>query len=408
MVGRGNKCCFHNCENSKRSNPNLHLFKFPKSEELSQQWVINSGHVNLLDISPGTLMKNKVVCEDHFSEDDYRNTLNRKLLKKTAVPKHFSGGIVDEKSIRKSSPLPSTYWELSGSVSDTNLKKTVRTYKNVMLQDFLPDTLLQESSVVRKKSSDSDVSEKTKQWLDDITNMPTSSKSKRHLYDVPDSPKKKKMKKTIEHQRNLLKNERSTIPYLRNKCAMLKQTNKLQNTSNKIQFKSKYSRAVTSMQISHKKRTIWTRDEKELAPLTFYKSPSTYKFLRQKLKINLPALSTIRKWIGGASFRPGFDKLHFIQITRKVQVMEEAEKYCTIVFDEMKIDRKFEYSKLLDTIEGFEDKGIIGGRSKTTGTQVMVLLAGGLYSKWKIPLGYFVYGSAMKHTILKGVIIKAI
>lgn len=71
--------------------------------------------------------------------------------------------------------------------------------------------------------------------------------------------------------------------------------------------------------------------------------------------------------------------------------MSDEEKYCVIIFDEMKIKPYLEYSKYLDMVEGFEDLGHIG-RTNKLATQAMVFIVWGLYSKWKLSLAYFYQG----------------
>lgn len=39
---RGNKCVFINCGKSKRIDPELSLYRFPKDDR-SNKWVVNSG-----------------------------------------------------------------------------------------------------------------------------------------------------------------------------------------------------------------------------------------------------------------------------------------------------------------------------------------------------------------------------
>jgi hypothetical protein len=53
--------------------------------------------------------------------------------------------------------------------------------------------------------------------------------------------------------------------------------------------------------------------------------------------------------------------------------MSNEEKYCSIIFDEMKIKSFLEYSKYLDMVEGFEDLGH-RGRTKKLASQAMVFM----------------------------------
>lgn len=107
-----------------------------------------------------------------------------------------------------------------------------------------------------------------------------------------------------------------------------------------------------------------------------YKSPSTYKFMREKLKIVLPAISTISDWIGVSKCLPGFNKYLFQQIKKKVSVMDRKEAHCSLTFDELKIKKCFEYSKQLDLIEVYVDHGN-GYRKNIVGMQIIVFMVRG-------------------------------
>jgi len=135
----------------------------------------------------------------------------------------------------------------------------------------------------------------------------------------------------------------------------------------------------------------------------FYKSPTAYNFLRLQ-NINLPAPSTIRRWIGQSTFLPGLSGTFFSHIKKKFEHKTNNEKSCSISFDEMYIKEFLEYSKDYDFIEGFEDFGHYGRTSKSANC-VMVFMARGLYSPWKFPVAYFLAHSGVKHKLLKDLII---
>lgn len=139
----------------------------------------------------------------------------------------------------------------------------------------------------------------------------------------------------------------------------------------------------------------------------YYKSPATYKFLRNNQQIILPGETTLRRWIGKSKFCPGFNSLWLKQIKNKLDTMSDDEKHCVIIFDEMKIKSFLEYSKYLDMVEGFEDLGH-KGRTNKFATQATVFYVRGLYSNWKLPLAYFLTGSSMSSLILKDLIVDVI
>lgn len=163
------------------------------------------------------------------------------------------------------------------------------------------------------------------------------------------------------------------------------------------------------MQMFHKRnsRKPWTLAEKNFAINLYYKSPATYKFLRNNQQIILPSETTLRRWIGKSKFCPGFNSLWLKQIKNKLETMSDEEKHCVLIFDEMKIKSFLEYSKYLDMVEGFEDLGH-KGRTNKLATQAMVFVVRGLYSNWKLPLAYFLSGSSMSSSILKDLIVDVI
>lgn len=65
--------------------------------------------------------------------------------------------------------------------------------------------------------------------------------------------------------------------------------------------------------------------------------------------------------------------------------MSQAERNCTLIFDEMKIKNYLEYSKFFNLVERFEDLGPKGRSNKLAG-QAMVFMIRRLYSSWKMPI----------------------
>lgn len=146
---------------------------------------------------------------------------------------------------------------------------------------------------------------------------------------------------------------------------------KLCKLKNEVLFPSLGSKVIAEMQIfrKHNSRLPWTLTEKNFAINVYYKSATTYKYLRKYQQIILPSETTIRRWIGNSKFCPGFNSLWLKQIKNKLNTMSNEEKYCVIVFDEMKIKSFLEYSKYLDMVEGYEDLGH-KGRTKKNGYTV--------------------------------------
>lgn len=84
------------------------------------------------------------------------------------------------------------------------------------------------------------------------------------------------------------------------------------------------------MQVLHSKFKPWSLKENQFALSLFYKSPFAYKFYF--IQINI---SSIRHWVGSSC--PGFSLVLFKQLQIKVYSTSKEEKYCTSIFDEIKI-----------------------------------------------------------------------
>lgn len=149
-----------------------------------------------------------------------------------------------------------------------------------------------------------------------------------------------------------------------------------------------------TMQVLHKNRRPWSKSEKKLSMSLYYKSSSTYKFLRRN-GIVLPAESTVRRWLKSIDYVPGFIQNYLDQMKLKVTTMTNIDKRCVILFDEMAIMKCIEYNKTLDIIEGFEDLGPLG-RSPKLAKHALVIMVRGLYTNWKFPLCYFLTSNGVK------------
>lgn len=225
-------------------------------------------------------------------------------------------------------------------------------------------------------------------------------KSKRKLM-FEETPRKKKMKFTIEQQKKTIKSKKQMLQRLRGKIEHLKDISKLERTFDSFNFPSIHSKTIAKMQCKTKHRK-WSSEERNLALLTFYKSPSTYNFLRRQ-GIVLPAASTIRHWIGASKFSPGVSARYMKQIKMKFQEYSTNEKCCVLCFDEMSIAENLSYSKDMDYIEGYEDLGHLG-RSKKAARYALVFLIRGLYLSWKLPIAYFLSHTGVKGTQLSQLI----
>ncbi|KAL4126306.1 hypothetical protein QTP88_010528 [Uroleucon formosanum] len=348
------------------------MFRFPKDTIISEIWAINSGNVSLLSLDVEKLYS-RYLCQEHFSPEDFIYMYDKKKV----------NIIITEKYIKN-------IFQGSHQTEDEDLilltpTKTYNKYKTsneVELIFACPNSI---------------ISTPQKEKISDLIDMPSPSFKKKLSHNKdPDTPRKIKLKQQIEKKSKKIKNKNSQICKLKNYASKFKIRNNLNNLINAHQFPSCNSRALVTMQLKNKRRT-WTTEERNLAFTFFYKSPTAYNFLRLQ-KINLPAPSTIRRWIGESKFLPGFNGYFFDHVQKKFEHQNYKDKACSIGFDEMYIKEFLEYSKQYDFIEGFQDLGTYGRMNKSANC-VLVFLASGIYSEWKFPVAYYLSNSGVNKEI---------
>ena len=121
-------------------------------------------------------------------------------------------------------------------------------------------------------------------------------------------------------------------------------------------------------------------------------SRRSYKFLRDKKLIPLPALSTLRHWVKGFRCQPGV-------ITEVKQILKAhfnseqtpLSKFAILSFDEMEISKCYEYDQESDQALGPHKK-------------VQLAMVRGLFKKWKQPI-FYQFDSPMKKELLFHIIV---
>ena len=143
------------------------------------------------------------------------------------------------------------------------------------------------------------------------------------------------------------------------------------------------------MQLDHFKKRKWLEDEKEFALSLYYISPKAYVFLRNTKKFALPCVTLIRKWINELQLTPGINPQVIDKIATKVKIINNFEKECVLMWDEMSIKTILQYNSRDDLIEGYQDLGELGRTSKFAKYALCFMLRGLKFS-WKQPVAYFI------------------
>ena len=108
------------------------------------------------------------------------------------------------------------------------------------------------------------------------------------------------------------------------------------------------------------------------------------------MKIPLPSISTLNKYIKDINIEPGFLNVVFKILDLKSSSMSGGERVCSLSFDEMSLTPKYSYDRSSDTV--------IPNHKK-----VQVVMARGILKNWKQPI-YYSFDTNMTKEILFGII----
>ena len=142
----------------------------------------------------------------------------------------------------------------------------------------------------------------------------------------------------------------------------------------------------------------WNEPSKRLAVALHTQSPKAYRFLR--VLFPLPSIGTIRNTLKSISVEPGLNNSIFDGLEERVKGMNDDEKVCTLMFDEMSIKREFFYDQKRDTVGGREDYGIFGN-SKAPAGQALTFMIKSIRGGWKQPLGYVLSKNGINEEMLR-------
>lgn len=136
-----------------------------------------------------------------------------------------------------------------------------------------------------------------------------------------------------------------------------------------------------------KKKTRWCAKDIVAAMNLRSISPRAYRYLRTTMKIPLPSFSTLGMWAQKLNMEEGILKDVLLIMKEKAKIMNSFEKLTVISYDEVYISNQM-------SIDRKEEQVI--GPYRTC----QVVMARGLFSKWKQPVFYEYDKPITKETVL--------
>lgn len=423
------------------------MFKF-KFFSRQSAWLLFCNNPELNQLSTCNLRRRKYICSLHFQKKDYTNKDECKRLLRSATPtvtlvSQKTCGEVIRSDCRQPQPSVLTPLTFSSPAITTHLppssspSSSSHIFSPANKNAFLPfDHFIEDVGVSNFVGVEkgSELEEVGLDVSDGLTNQDIHSNIAGCSLDKFSTPKTRSLtlariqitrKKQLSTPRKqylyaYAKRKERVMKSLKRRIASReKQLSSLLELQNfdpnafvrKISLSHEMSRASavfvgSQLRCSKKKPKgrRWTLEEKVMALSLYKKSPKAYRFMR--CMFALPCKKTLNCLLSGIPFGTGINGEIFATLASAISELEDCDKMCILLFDEMSIREHLSYNSSLDLIVGVEDFGT-HGRTTRYANQVMVFMVSGLLKKWKQPVAYY-FSSGGIHSEMLVDLIKAV
>ncbi|NXA41299.1 THAP9 transposase, partial [Eudromia elegans] len=109
----------------------------------------------------------------------------------------------------------------------------------------------------------------------------------------------------------------------------------------------------------------------------------------------------IWNWLSNSGAAPGFSNDIFIRLQEKVEKGDQPYRYCALLAQDMALQRQQEWDAQSQHLMGFVDvgAGVLDADEAPLASDVIILMAVGIMSPWRAPLGYFFVHSLSGHLL---------
>lgn len=138
------------------------------------------------------------------------------------------------------------------------------------------------------------------------------------------------------------------------------------------------------------KKPKWTETTIRHCIAWRYASPKGYEFARRSNIVKAPSKITLKRYMGSIQGGKGISNLIESRLTVEAENLNDFERVCSLVVDDMAIKEKLEYSRSEDTFYGMSTVNSAPlGKRPVLANKLLCFVAHGLSYKYTIPVGYF-------------------
>ncbi|VEN36818.1 unnamed protein product [Callosobruchus maculatus] len=397
---------YYSTTNTDYINKKFH--RFPKDPVISGKWK------DICKISADKDCSHFYICDDHFDERDYINASLKltsgsvprspsKCRKTTTTTFNVETMSNIENVPNNNDNVSSTVTEVLPDVGNETVVRSVIENSECTMVGAVPDhnysSLNTTSTQSKLAFSDkySFLSEKTGILQKSGLSKSDLTPQEEIMYQVHRNTLSK-----LSKLRNSLKQKNSDLMALRN----------LYNDG-RFQFIEESLNDVTKNFINSQLRNVtraptarrWTIQDKAFALSLYKRSPKLYRYL--KIHFQLPSISVLKKVLSSVPFNCGLIKPVMDYLKLQSEQMDELDKCCTLIFDEVSLASGLYYDSNKQTIFGYEDLGFLG-RSRGTANHALVFMIRGIKTNYKMPVAFFFTKNSIATDKLKQIIIHII
>uniref|UniRef100_T1IXJ8 THAP-type domain-containing protein n=1 Tax=Strigamia maritima TaxID=126957 RepID=T1IXJ8_STRMM len=139
-----------------------------------------------------------------------------------------------------------------------------------------------------------------------------------------------------------------------------------------------------------RENTKWTRGGRRLAIILYIHFHDRYRALAHQF--DLPPVRLLRKWLNDEQFYPGIRTNHLRMLHDSdmfSRCPDKIEKQSAVlIMRRVKLTPGLSYDSKCDRVEGLQDLDWMG-RARYVATHAIVLTVKGMFTEWRLPVGYF-------------------
>nr|XP_013812817.1 PREDICTED: DNA transposase THAP9 [Apteryx mantelli mantelli] len=150
---------------------------------------------------------------------------------------------------------------------------------------------------------------------------------------------------------------------------------------------------------SWRQMTEYSLEMKQFACILHLYHNKAYDYLRKIFP--LPHPSSLTNWLSSNDAAPGFSSDIFVRLQERVEKGDQAYRYCALMVQDVALQKQQEWDPQTQRLMGFVDvgAGVLDADEAPLASEAIILMAVGITSPWRAPLGYFFVNSLSGHLL---------